>query len=153
MKRNISWFGLLLVMAAVSALAADSPIAKPSTVAPVATNAPNPQVLAYYFHGTVRCETCLKIEQQAKAAMERRFQAELDAKRLVFKPLNYDLPENAHFLQDYKLPHPSLVLIRQKDGKGEKWTRLDDTWQLIEDPAKFNSYIETEVNKLLKDPK
>jgi len=48
-------------------------------------------------------------------------QTELAAKRLMFKPLNYNLPENAHFLQDYKLPCPLVVLVRCKDGKDEKW--------------------------------
>jgi hypothetical protein len=93
----------------------------------------------------------LKIEQQAKAVIERQFKPELDAQRLVFKPLNYDLPENAHFLLDYKLPCPSLVLVRQKDGKAEQRTLLGDTWQLVEDPVKFNAYIETEVKKFLRD--
>jgi hypothetical protein len=153
MKRNILWLGLLLIVAAVSAVAADSPSPKPSAPAPAATNAPSQQVIAYYFHGTVRCETCLKIERQARDVIEQRFQTELDAQRLVFKPLNYDLPENAHFQQDYKLPCPSLVLVRQKDGKDEKWTLLGNTWQLVEDPVKFNNYIETEVNKFLSDRK
>ena len=153
MKRNTLWLGLLLIVAAVSAVAADSPSPKPSAPATAATNTPNQQVIAYYFHGTVRCETCLKIERQARDVIEQRFQTELDAKRLVFKPLNYDLPENAHFLKDYKLPCPSLVLVRQKDGKEDKRTLLGDTWQLVEDPVKFNAYIETEVSKFLSDQK
>jgi len=114
------------------------------------TDSPTQQVIAYYFHGTVRCESCLKIEEQARETIERQFKAELDAKRLVFKPANYERPENTHFLQDYKLPCPSLVLVRQKDGKDEKWTLLGDTWQLVHDPVKFNSYIETEMNKYLR---
>src|SRR5665647_1978553 len=114
MKRIMLWLGLLLIAAMLPAGAADSPNPKPAAPA---TNAPSQQVIAYYFHGTVRCETCLKIEQQAKAVIERQFKPELDAQRLVFTPLNYDLPENAHFLLDYKLPCPSLVLVRQKDGK------------------------------------
>ena len=153
MKRNILWLGLLLIVAAVSAVAADSPSPKPSAPTTAATNTPNQQVIAYYFHGTVRCETCLKIEKQAKEAIERRFQTELDAQRLVFKPVNCEQPENAHFQQDYKLPCPSLVLVRQKDGKDEKRTLLGDTWQLVEDLVKFNTYIETEVNKFLSDQK
>ncbi|MGP8199611.1 MAG: nitrophenyl compound nitroreductase subunit ArsF family protein [Limisphaerales bacterium] len=152
MKQIFLWFVMLLVVAAVSVVAADSPTLKPSEPAPVATNAPGQQVIAYYFHGTVRCETCLKIEQQAKAVIERKFKAELDAHRLVFKPVNYDLPENAHFLLDYKLPCPSLVLVRQPGGKDDKWTLLGGTWQLVEDPVKFNAYIETEVNKFLSIP-
>jgi hypothetical protein len=142
-----------LFVAAGSAVAADSPNSKPSAPAPAATNAPSQQMIAYYFHSTVRCETCLKIEQQAKAVIERQFKTELAAHRLVFKSVNYDLPENAHFLLDYKLPCPSLVLVRQKDGKDDQRALLGDIWQLVENPVKFNGYIETEVNKFLSDRK
>jgi hypothetical protein len=152
MKQRSLFLGLLLVAVALSAVAADSPGPKPSAPATTATNAPNPQVIAYYFHGTVRCETCQKIEQQAKAVIERQFQTELGAKRLAFKPVNYEQPENTHFLQDYKLSCPSLVLVRQNDGKDEKWKLLGDTWQLVHgDPAKFNSYVEAEVKKFMGD--
>jgi hypothetical protein len=124
--------------------------AKDSTTNEPTTTATSPQVIAYYFHGTVRCETCLLIENYAKAAIEQQFGEELVAKRLVFLPVNYDLPENAHFLKDYKLPCPSLVLVRQTNGKDEKWKLLSDTWQLVHEPAKLNRYVETEVRTFLR---
>jgi hypothetical protein len=115
----------------------------------VTTNSEAQQVIAYYFHGTVRCETCLMIEQLAKAVIEQQFSAELAAGRLIFVPVNYDLPENAHFLNDYKLPCPSLVLVRQKDGKDAQWKLLGDTWQLVHAPPKLNRYVESEVRNFL----
>jgi hypothetical protein len=105
------------------------------------------QVIAYYFHGTVRCEVCVKIERQARETIERRFAAEVAEKRLVFMPVNYDQPENAHFLKDYTLPCPSLVLVRQQSGQGEKWKLLDKTWELVENSSEFNEYVEGEVDK------
>ena len=70
-------------------------------------------VIAYYFHGTVRCETCLTIERQARELITRRFLAAVE-----FKSVDYDPPENAHYRKDYQLPCPSLVLVRQNGGKG-----------------------------------
>ena len=87
----------------------------------------------------MRCETCQKIERQAREVIEQRFKSELAVKRLVIKSLNYDLPENTHFLQDYKLPCPSLVLVRSKDSKDEKWKLLGETWQLVGDETKTQS--------------
>jgi hypothetical protein len=136
---------LLAVMAGASG-AADSASVKATQPAKAAM-ATNTLVIAYYFHGTIRCETCLKIERQARESMERRFPLEMAEKRLVFLPVNYDKPEDAHFLKDYKLPCPSLVLVRQKNGKDEKWKLLDKTWELIENPIKFNEYVEGEVDK------
>ncbi len=71
---------------------------------------PTTQVIAYYFHGTVRCETCLRIEKEARDFISKRFVADLASERLVFKTVNYDKPEDAHFWKDNKLPCPSLVL-------------------------------------------
>ncbi len=110
--------------------------------------APEP-ILAYYFHGTVRCETCLLVERLAKMVIEQQFSAELATNRLFFLSVNYDLPENRHFLTDYHLPCPSLVLVRQLDGRQEDWKLLAETWQLVHDPIRLNAYVETEVRSFL----
>ena len=147
-----TFIGALLLAAVTAVAAADRTVVTPPT--PRATaKATNMQVIAYYFHGTVRCETCQRIERLAREAMDRRFPVELIEKRLVFKPVNYEQPENAHFLKDYKLPCPSLVLVRQKGGKDEKWKLLDKTWELAENPIKLNEYVETETEKLLRETK
>ncbi|MHB1307149.1 MAG: nitrophenyl compound nitroreductase subunit ArsF family protein [Limisphaerales bacterium] len=110
------------------------------------------QVIAYYFHGTVRCETCLTIEQRAKAVIEEQFGADLAAERMVFMPVDYDLPENARYLTDYSLPCPSLVLVRQADGKAGEWKLLGDTWQLVHEPFQLDHYVETEMRNFLRGP-
>jgi hypothetical protein len=146
-----SFVGALILIATVGVgVAADIP-AKKTTAPAVAAKRTNDQVIAYYFHGTIRCETCLKIEKQAREAMERRFPVEMAEKRLVFKPVNFDQPDNAHFLKDYKLPCPSLVVVRQKGGKDEKWKLLDKTWEHVENLFKFNEYVDAEVEKVLSD--
>ncbi len=111
------------------------------------------RVIAYYFHKTVRCDACLVIEAQARSLIERQFSAEVGARRLVFAPVNYELPQNAHYATDYKLPCPSLVLVREQDGKQQGWQLLGDTWNLVSDAGKFNQYVETEVGKFLADAK
>jgi hypothetical protein len=149
MKIKSFLIGLVLFAAITLAPAAEKIDLKPPTTTPTATSNAGVQVIAYYFHGTVRCETCQKIERQAREVIEKKFKTEIASKRLVFKPVNYDLPENAHFLQDYKLPCPSLVLVRRKEGKDEKSKLLGETWQLVEDATKFNRYVQDEVEKLL----
>ena len=152
MTRKAFFLTLLLTVVAGASGAADDVSAKADKPA-TAAKATNTQVLAYYFHGTIRCETCLKIERQAREAMERRFPLEMAEKRLVFLPVNYDKTEDAHFLKDYNLPCPSLVLVRQKDGKDEKWKLLDKTWDQVENPIKFNEYVEGGVEAMLHNPK
>jgi hypothetical protein len=89
------------------------------------------------------------IEQLAKAVIEQQFSAEIAMSGLVFTPVNYELPENTHFLADYKLPCPSLVLVRRTAGKEEAWKLLADTWQLVHESAKLNSYVAAEVKAFL----
>ncbi len=127
-----------------------------SSPAPAAPAAPDrvaeaTQVIAYYFHGTIRCETCLNIEKRAREVIER--QVESYQKRLVFQPVNYDKPENAHFKTDYNLPCPSLVLVRQKGGKGQDWKLLGKTWDFVQIPPQLDQYIEEETRKFLEPPK
>lgn len=143
---SAAWFAA----ASMVAIAADGIGSKPPPPKPSATNAPNSQVIAYYFHGTIRCHTCLEIEKESRAVIERQFRMELDTKELVFKPVDYQQPDNTHFIQDYKLPCPSLVLVRQMNGKDEKWKLLGETWQLVQDPIKLQRYVETELSKYLR---
>ncbi len=144
MMRRHFFVGLLLAATVGVAASADKPSAPGK-----AAKGTNTQVIAYYFHGTVRCETCLKIEKQARELISTRFAADVATERLVFKPVNYDKPENAHFSKDYKLPCPSLVLVRQKAGKDQEWKLLGQTWTFVQVPPRLDQYIEEETSKFL----
>ncbi|HKW31038.1 MAG TPA: nitrophenyl compound nitroreductase subunit ArsF family protein [Verrucomicrobiae bacterium] len=151
MKQKLFRIGMLLSLALAPAIAAGQPNTNAAVAAQRVTNAPPGQIIAYYFHGTVRCETCLKIEKQARELIERRYKSELDAKRLVFQPVNYDEPGNAHYLQDYKLPCPSLTLVWRESGKDIQSKMLGQTWTLVETPPEFNQYVEREVGIFLNE--
>ena len=104
-----------------------------------------PPVVAYYFYNTQRCVTCLRIEQAAKAAMEIAFAAELADGRLVWSSLNMQLPENLHFIDEYSLPFPSVVL-----AQGDEWALLDQTWTLIRDRETFDAYVVAATREFLE---
>jgi thioredoxin 1 len=147
--RHVGFFGKNEILAKWRELGVDLNAAPAGR--PAAATAAN-QVVAYYFHGTVRCETCLKIERLALETLQQRFASELAASRLVFMSVNYDQPENRSCLEQYKLPCPSLVVARLETGKEEKWKLLGETWQLVEDTNKFNQYVGNEVERFLNDP-
>ncbi len=46
------------------------------------------KIIAYYFHGNVRCPTCHKMEQYTKEAIEKNFKDELANGLLVVKTVN-----------------------------------------------------------------
>ncbi len=125
----------------------------PATTNRSSSRATAQQIVAYYFHGTVRCEICLLIEKLARAVVEQEFGAELSMNRLVFTPVNYELPENSHFLTDYQLRCPSLVLVERRGDKEGSWKVLAETWQLVHEPMRLNAYVESEVRNFLDGAK
>lgn len=113
------------------------------------TAPPARKVIAYYFHGNVRCRTCRKIEASAADAIQRRFAAELQAGRLEWRPTNVDQPANEHFIHDYQLVTRSLVLVEIRDGKQVRWKNLDQVWELVSDEIRFGQYVQREVRDFL----
>jgi len=111
------------------------------------------KITAYYFHGTHRCPTCLKIERYSREAIEQYFARELQDGRLEFKPLNVDEPENRHYIQDYQLYTRSLVIALYKNGTQEEWKNLIEVWSFVEDKEIFCQYVKAEVEKLLQKAK
>jgi hypothetical protein len=108
------------------------------------------QVVAYYFHYTVRCPTCRKIEQTAHEALLASFGDELDTGRLKWQPINVEELGNAHFVDDYDLTMPSLILVFRHAETQVKWTPLERTWELIHDPQAFISYVTAETRIFLE---
>ena len=107
------------------------------------------QVIAYYFHGTFRCSSCLKIEQYSKEAIEKYFGNELKSGKLVFKVINVEEKGNEHYINDYQLYTKSLVLSLVKDGKEIKSGNLKKVWEYLGNREKFYEYVKSNVDSYL----
>ena len=123
----------------VSALAQKVPVPTPGTH----------KVIAYYFHTNTRCSTCIKIEAYSKEAIEKGFPDELKNGSLEMRIMNYENPENRHFMQDYKLVSKSLILVNTVNGKQTEWTNLKMVWQLTGRKDAFLNYVRKEVRSYL----
>jgi len=106
-------------------------------------------VIAYYFHGTQRCKTCLHIESTAKEAIEMAYQDELNAGRLEWKAVNFEEEANAEMANHYELVASSLVIVEFENGEETRWKTLDRVWELAWDDEPFNTYVVAEVGKFL----
>ena len=111
---------------------------------------PSHKVIAYYFHGTFRCPTCLKIEAYTREAVESGFAAALKDGRLVWQVLNVEDPGNEHFADDYQLFTKSVVIADFHDGKQVRWKNLKNVWQLTRNKEGFLEYIRDEVSSYLE---
>ncbi len=110
---------------------------------------PARKVVAYYFHRTLRCPTCLAIEKQSREAIEAAFAGELEAGVLEWHAVNIEEPGNEHFEQDFALDAQSLVLVETEGGVMRRWTTLKRVWELVDDAPGFEQYVATTVAAFL----
>jgi len=135
--------------AALSSPAASAPAARSTQAtqpvpASQASATPRKHV-AYYFHRTIRCATCLSIEKQSQEAIELGYNAELSAGTLEWRAVNIEEPGNEHFEKDFALDRQALVLVELAGEKVQRYKRLEQVWELVDDPYGFQKYVFTEV--------
>ena len=106
-------------------------------------------VVAFYFHGNVRCATCKKIEAYADEAVHSGFSEALEEGALAWRVVNIDDDGNQHFIQDFQLVTRSVVLAEFRDGEVVRWQNLDKVWQLVRDKERFVDYIQGETTEFL----
>jgi hypothetical protein len=110
----------------------------------------NHALTVYYFHTTFRCPTCRKIEALTESTVKNFFSAELADKKVIWKSINIELPENKHFADDYKLFTKSVVIVDTANGKQIRWKNLDKIWELVRDESAFTIYVKNEITGYLK---
>ena len=98
-------------------------------------------VTVYYFHSTIRCETCLQIEELTAAILSANFPEELRSGQVHWRPLNVDLPENRHFTADSKLSANALVVAKTESSGMTTWKTVDDAWSLVNKPNLFEQRL------------
>jgi len=105
-------------------------------------SAPEPaRTEVVYFHRTVRCPSCLTIEDWAKSAVA----PDVEAGRVTWQALNLDEPANTQFEDRYGLMAQSVVVREMKAGQETRWKNLEKVWDLLEDEAAFTKYVQDEV--------
>ncbi|MCB9857874.1 MAG: hypothetical protein H6818_19500 [Phycisphaerales bacterium] len=123
----------------------------PAKVQPSGQQRPSHRIIAYYFHNTQRCKTCLAIERLSEAALREEFGHEFQSGVLEWRVINMEEPPNEHFVQDYGLVTSSLVLVDTLDGEQRAWINMDRVWQLIhDDEAAFKQYVAEQARKYLE---
>jgi len=108
-----------------------------------------PVLVAYYFHGTSRCPTCLKMERYAREAIEENFDGDVQSGRVQWHALNYDEPANEHFVKRYELFASALVLVSGQ-ADVQRWQKLERIWDLVGDEPAFKAYVIDQVTSMLR---
>jgi hypothetical protein len=117
----------------------------PGSAAAAEEKKPPLKVIAYYFHVTVRCPTCRSIETYSREAVEKGFAAELKNGAVEWRPVNVQLPQNRHFVKQYRLFTRSVVLVKVRDGRHVEWRNLEKVWDLAGNRENFLNYVRGNV--------
>jgi len=107
------------------------------------------KVIAYYFHGKVRCRSCILIESYTKEAIYRDFGNELKTGRLEWRLVNVEEADNKHFIKDYKLYTKSVIIVDVQDNRQIRWKNLEKVWEILHEKDMFFNYIRDEIRAYL----
>lgn len=106
-------------------------------------------VIAYYFHPTARCTSCINIENFSKEAVESVFKKENKAGKITFQPVNIEDSVNDHYIYDYNLTSSSLVLVLYKNNVQIEWFNLDKVWTYSDNREQFINYVKPIIKQFL----
>jgi len=121
------------------------------TAAPDSAKDQKHKLIAYYFHRTQRCRTCLAIEAYAEEALKDAFPEALETGELEWRLVDVEEPGNGHFVEEYELVSSALVLVDTFGGEANEWRELKEVWNLVDDELKLKAYVEAEAFPFLED--
>lgn len=131
---------LMLTLAAAGAAAQQAPVSRPASP---------PDVVVYYFHGDIRCKTCIMLEGLTVATVRDSFASQLEDKILDLQVVNFMSEGNEHFEQDFGLESQSVVVVEREAGEVVRWKNLEKIWELYGHPLQFAAYITDETRLYL----
>ncbi|MBP7126635.1 hypothetical protein KBD49_09750 [Myxococcota bacterium] len=108
------------------------------------------KLVAYYFHGAKRCNTCRAIEAQSREALETGFPEALLAGHLEWREVNLDDPGNDRFVAEFGVTGSSLVLVEYREGRQARFKTLGKVWDLVADRPAFRGYVQQETREWLE---
>lgn len=135
---------LLSLVAAVAL-----PVVEQPTAPAAGITAADHQVVAIYFHRTVRCPTCKKIGGLAEEAVTKGFAEQIAAGTVEFRYVDFQDAKNAVLTKAYKITGPTMVLLDVADGRVTRWEPLPKVWQLVAKPQELQTYVRTSVAEYL----
>lgn len=108
----------------------------------------SPHIEVIHFHGTNQCYSCQAVGAYAEETVNTYFSDELKSGKLVFKHVNFDLPENKELSQRYGAAYSSLWIGTYTE---DVFSAEQDTnvWYKIDDRNAYMSYLSEIITKKL----
>jgi hypothetical protein len=107
-----------------------------------------PKVEVYYFHGTMRCPTCLAVEDQTRKTLDENFAEEMKSGTVKLQVLNLEEKENKALTEKFEIGWSSLILFVPESGKSVNLTE-DAFANARAHPDDFRLELEKKIKELL----
>lgn len=108
-------------------------------------------LMVYYLHGNTRCATCQALESWTHETVTSDFKEELASGKIKWEVVNYETPAGAHFVKEYEVVNPTVVLVRMENGKSSGGKQLDESFAYagMNDRAALVDYLRNEIQSML----
>jgi hypothetical protein len=116
-------------------------------------SSPSHQVIACYFHRTVRCDTCKKISAYIDEAVKTGFAAQVKEGEVKMVMVDFQDEKNKRLTQAYKIAGPTLVIMDVRDGQTTEWKTAPKVWSLVGKKDDFFKYVQTEMQNYIDGKK
>ncbi|MDT8389466.1 MAG: nitrophenyl compound nitroreductase subunit ArsF family protein [Lentisphaeria bacterium] len=103
----------------------------------------------YYLHATFRCVTCNTIEKMTRELMDKQFGDALADGRIEW--VEADFQENEALAKQFEVISSCVVVAKMRGETVLDYQRLDEVWTLLNDVAKFNTYVSDAIRAYLPD--
>jgi hypothetical protein len=107
-----------------------------------------PKVEVYYFHATMRCPTCLAIEEQTRKTLDENFAEDIKAGTVKLTVLNLEEKENEALTKKFQIGWSSLILYVPESDKSVNLTE-DAFAKARSNPDDFRAELEKKIKELL----
>jgi len=103
-------------------------------------------IQVYYFHGSIRCHTCVSVEENTHQYLKDLFPQKIDEGDIIFKSINIDENERPDLVKKYQIYAQTLLFI-----KGDKVIdETEDAFQYVTTaPDKWKQIVEDVVFDLI----
>ena len=118
-----------------------------------AAAAPSRQVIACYFHRTVRCPTCKRIGTYIEESVSTGFAPQIKDGSVKMLMIDFQDAKNQKYAEAYQIAGPTLVLMDVHDGKVTSWKPAPKVWSLVGNKDEFFRYVQGEVQSYLEGKK
>ena len=113
-----------------------------------APKAEQPKVEVFYFHATMRCPTCLAVEEQTRKALDENFAEEMKTGKIQLHVLNLEEKENKELTEQFEIGWSSLILYVPESKKTVNLTE-DAFANARSHPDDFRLELEKKIKELL----